>query len=67
MTEPAINKGGRPPKYPWREMAVGDWHVLPGNKTYIRAAAWQYGRRHGAKFATRYIKLIDRTIVKRLG
>lgn len=33
VTEKPVKKSGRPAKYPWREMAVGDTFFAPGRTT----------------------------------
>jgi len=39
--------------YPFGEMNVGDSFAWEGDYDCLRAAASQYGRRHGMKFVTR--------------
>jgi len=42
---------GRPAKYPWREMAVGDsFAVHIHTLSNVRACAKGYGERHGKQF-----------------
>lgn len=42
---------GRPTKYPWREMAVGDsFAVHIHNLSNVRLCAKGYGERHGKQF-----------------
>lgn len=59
MTEIAKNipfpgkptRGGRPAKYPWREMAVGDsFAVHIHNLSNVRICAKGYGERHDKEF-----------------
>lgn len=43
---------GRPTKYPWREMAVGDsFPVHIHDVGTVRVSAKRYGDRHGLEFA----------------
>lgn len=46
---------GRPAKYPFAEMAVGDCYEVKDQEQFTRAAkaAFRYGARHGKKFSTR--------------
>lgn len=40
--------------YPLGEMEVGDSFVVSGElEESIRSASWQYGRRHGRRYAVR--------------
>jgi len=49
-------KMGRKPKYPWRQMKVGDSFFVPDRKTnFIAGIAWNQTRRHGTKWACRAI------------
>ena len=42
---------GRPTKYPWRELAVGDaFPVHIHSLSSVRAAALAYGKKHGLTF-----------------
>lgn len=44
---------GRPPKYPFDKMEVGDAFFLDSAEApNARSSAWRWGRRHGVKFQT---------------
>jgi hypothetical protein len=46
--------GGRPPKYPWAEMEVGDsFFVLNATTDNLSAAGTMAAKRSGRKFTTR--------------
>jgi hypothetical protein len=55
--KPRVKRRGRPMKYPWRKMKVGDSAFFEGQTTDTcnngRAynSAGQYGRLHGMKFS----------------
>lgn len=47
---------GRPEKYPWRKMEVGDSFFVSSDTMDLKRAstyAWEAGRRTGCKFACR--------------
>lgn len=44
---------GRPPKYPWAEMEVGDSFKADVPPDVLRASASGYARRNGGKFIVR--------------
>lgn len=49
-------KGGRPPVYPWRDMAVGDSFAVPvpsGRGSAQRSAARLQAKRHGGRYTCR--------------
>ena len=48
---PVSEGRGRPMKYPWPDMAVGDSILFPTDRGY--RAAFSYGKRHGKKFVMR--------------
>lgn len=42
---------GRPPRYPFNSMDVGDAFMIPDEEVRsARASAWRFGRRRGMKF-----------------
>lgn len=48
---PSARRAGRPVKYPWPDMAVGDSFAVPlGSLTVVRICAKGYGERHGRQF-----------------
>ena len=49
-------KRGRRPKYPWRQMNVGDSFFVPGRKTtFIAGIAWNQKNRYGTEWTCRAI------------
>ncbi len=45
---------GRPPKYPFGDMDVGDWFEAgPADRAGVQRAASMYGLRNGKLFTTR--------------
>lgn len=49
-----LNDGrGRPLKYPWPGMAVGDSFFADIEPDVLRAAAYRYGQKHGMLFTVR--------------
>jgi hypothetical protein len=47
--------GGRPAKFPWARMKVGDSFVMDKPQKQSGSVARQYGKAHGVKYATRKI------------
>jgi len=48
---------GRPEKYPWASMGVGDSFFVDGvTRLTVRSAAYAAGKRHGMKFACRTVE-----------
>lgn len=50
---PKIARSGRPLKYPFDVMKVGDSFVCRADDPTMRSAAMQYGKRHSKQFITR--------------
>lgn len=52
---PESTRRGRPAKYPFAKMEIGDCYEVEGLDQGKRAAkaAFRYGARHGMKFSTR--------------
>ena len=45
---------GRRPKYPWRQMQIGDSFFVPKKKTpFMAGIAWNQKRRHGTEWTCR--------------
>lgn len=56
---PASDPGGRPEKYPWQKMEVGDSFLIPLESMKHKSAinlAYQAGQRTGRKFSGRRIE-----------
>lgn len=54
---PEFSASGRPAKYPFSEMQVGDSFVLPEDQLIrIRSAAANWGTRQGKKLSVRQLK-----------
>lgn len=58
---PGHVRGGRPPKYPWRDMVVGDSFLVPesDNKRKLHAckmSAKQYAEKHNVQFEFRHLE-----------
>jgi len=47
---------GRPRKYPFNKMEVGDSFFTKNPRANVAAAARMHGRRHGVKFASKVTK-----------
>lgn len=44
-------KGGRPPRYPWRDLAVGDSFFIPAAlRPVVASASRNNARRNGGRF-----------------
>ncbi len=55
-TAPAAARrgSGRPPKYPFGDMEIGDWFEAgPADRAGVQRAASMYGLRNGKLFTTR--------------
>lgn len=52
---PARRRGGKRQSYPFDLMKVGDSFFFAGSGSSVEAAASQYGKKHGMKFAARYV------------
>jgi hypothetical protein len=50
---PTHGGSGAPSKYPFAQMDIGDSFVGHGEK--VKAAAWAYAKRNGAKFISRTV------------
>ncbi len=53
-------------KYQWNCFVVGGWRLFDGRSPKYRVAAHLYGKRHGIKFRSQYVKLMDKTVVARI-
>jgi hypothetical protein len=54
---PKKSTGGRPLKYPFNTMCIGESFSFGGDKLAyqsVRSAANKYGKKHGMKFVTRF-------------
>lgn len=59
IPEPLPGRGGRPPKYPFREMEVGDSFFFAGTpKTAKRlyVSASKFGKRNNRRYAVRSVE-----------
>ena len=52
---PKIVRTGRPEKYPWSKMEVGDSFFRAGKAPALQMAAYDAAKRHGHKYTCRTV------------